>query len=176
MSEWPSHRGSNPDQPGALPPDLAAFLKDHQYAALLQPTDRGAVLLVKAPGPEIERVRGRVPIAIRHELYRHPASPVVRMVTRIYDQPDSSLGLEAFVNVDDEQQRSDYGELARQDELGLLFYDEELRHRLAKRVRNTARREILEVLLTALRLRAQIPDERFDFDRAKVDVMARTDL
>src|SRR6187401_2470570 len=98
MSKWLSHRGSNPDQPGAVPPDLAAFLKDHQYAALLQPTDRGTVLLVKAPGPEIERVRGRVPIAIRHELYRHSASPVVRMVTRIYDQPDSPLGLETFVN------------------------------------------------------------------------------
>src|SRR5215216_6475997 len=148
MSERPSHLDSNPDQLGALPPELTAFLKNQQYAALLQATDHGTVLLVKAPGPEIESVRGRVPIEVRHELYRHPAAPVVRMVTRIYDQPHSSLGLETFVNVDDEQQRADYGDLARQDELSLLFYDEELSHRLAKRVRNTARREILEVLIT----------------------------
>src|SRR6266536_4659461 len=176
MSERSFHRDSNRDQPGTLPPELAEFLKGQQYAALLQATDHGTVLLVKAPGPEIESVRGRVPIEILHELYRHPAAPVVRMVTRIYDQPRSSLGLESFVNVDDEQQRADYGELARQDELSLLFYDEELSHCLAKRVRNTARREILEVLITALQLRAQIPNDRFDFERAKADVMASTEL
>jgi len=32
------------------------------------------------------------------------------------------------------------------------------------------------VLITALRLRARIPIDRFDFDRAKVDVIARTSL
>src|SRR6266536_3373779 len=176
MSERSFHRDSNRDQPGTLPPELAEFLKGQQYAALLQPTDRGTVLVVKAPGPEIESVRGRVPIEIRHELYRHPAAPVVRMVTRIYDQPHSSLGLETFVNIDDEQQRADYGELARQDELDLLFYDEHLQHALTKRVRNGARQDVLEVLITALQLRAQIPNDRFEFDRAKADVMARTEL
>lgn len=157
-----------------LPPELAEFLKRHSYAALLHATDRGTVLLIKAPAPEIESVRGPVPIEIRHELYRHPASPVIRMLTRVYDQPDRPLALETLINIDDEAQRSDYGELARQDELSLLFYDENLQHRLAKRVRNAARSQILEVLLAALRLRAQIPNECFSFETAKVEVMSKT--
>src|SRR3712207_5429190 len=98
MSERAPHHGPNPEQLGALPPELATFLADKPYAALLQPTDRGTVLLVKAPGREIESVRGRVPIEVRHELYQHPAAPVVRVVTRIYDQPDRPLALETFVN------------------------------------------------------------------------------
>lgn len=172
--DQPHHfdREASPD----LPPELADFLRTHQYAALLHATDQGSVLVVKAPGLEIENVRGQIPIEIRHELYRHPSAPVIRMLTRLYDQPQRPLALETFVNIDDEQQRADYGDLARQDELNLLFYDEQICHRLAKRVRNGTRDEILKVLLTALRLRAQIADERFDFDRAKADVIFRTSM
>ena len=166
----------DPERPNQLPPELAAFLRDQQYAALLHATDLGTVLVIKAPGHEIESVRGRVPIGFNHELYAHPAAPVIRMVTRIYDQPDRPLAFETFLNVDDEQQRAEYGELARQDELPLLFYDESLRHRLAKRVRHSAREGVLEVLITALRLRAQIPHDRFDFDAAKAEVIAVTEL
>jgi hypothetical protein len=155
---------------------LAAFLKEQQYAALLQAADRGTVMVVKAPRRDIRSLRAPVPIELRHELYRHPTLPVVRLVTRIYDQPDHPLALETFVNVDDESQRQDYGELARQNELDMLFYDERLEHLLTKRVDNGGRRDVLEVLITALRLRARVPDDRFDFDRAKADVMARTEL
>ena len=59
-----------------LPPELAAFLKDQHYAALLHATDLGTVLLIKSPTQDIESVRGRVPIGFNHELYDHPASPV----------------------------------------------------------------------------------------------------
>src|SRR5256885_14959634 len=119
MSDSPS------SQHGAeLPPELAEFLLGQQYAALLHATNHGTVLVVKMPRHEIESVRGRVPIEIRHELYAHPTAPVIRMVTRIYDQPDSSVALETYVNVADEDQRSDYGELAPQQELTLLFYGE----------------------------------------------------
>ena len=73
----------NSERPIQLPSDLAAFLKGQHYAALLHATDLGTVLVVKAPADEIASVRGPVPIATRHELYAHPASPVIRMVTRI---------------------------------------------------------------------------------------------
>ena len=98
MTERPPHHQSGPDHPSALPPELAEFLKDQQYAALLHATDRGIVLVVKAPRRDIRSVQGRVPIELRHELYSHPAAPVVRMLTRIYDQPDRPLALESFVS------------------------------------------------------------------------------
>src|SRR5688572_21183599 len=104
----------NPDKPNRLPPELAAFLGQHHYAALLHATDLGTALIVKAPGAEIASVRGQVPIGFNHELYDHPASPVIRMVTRIYDQPDRPLALETYVNVGDPDQRADYEALARQ--------------------------------------------------------------
>ena len=119
-----------------------------------------------------------MPVLFRQELYRHRTAPVVRLLLRLYDRhaPPSSLAFESFVNVDDEGQRSDYGELARQDRVDLHFYDEALRHRLTKQIPNTLRSDIPTVLITALRLRARIPNDRFDFDRAKADVIARTSL
>ncbi len=171
----PSHQPS-PEQPSALPAELADFLKDQPIAALLHGTDHGTALIVKAPRAEIRSVQGRVPIELRHELYQHPAAPVVRMVTRIYDRPDSSLALETFVNVEDLDQRADYTALAGQDELLLLFYDEGLSHELTKRVGTPNPEAITEVLTNADRLLAAIPADRRDFDRAKADVMARTAL
>jgi hypothetical protein len=125
----------NPERPNQLPPELAAFLKDQHYAALLHATDLGTVLVVKAPADDIASVRGQVPIGTRHELYAHPASPVIRMVTRIYDQPERPLAFETFVNAGDPDQRVDYEALSRQDELVLLFYDQTLKHALSKRLR-----------------------------------------
>ncbi len=170
------HQAPEPENPSPLPPELAEFLRDQRLACLTHGTDRGTMLVIKAPQHEIRSVQGRVPIELRHELYQHPAAPVIRLVTRIYDQPDAPLALETFINVDDEQQRADYGELARQDELDLLFYDEQLRHSLTKRVRNAARPDLVEVLITALQLRARIPSDRFDFDLAKAEVMEATSL
>ena len=144
----------NPNRPNQLPPELAAFLRQYQYAALLLATDLGTTLIVKAPGHEIASARGDVPIGFNHELYNHPASPVIRMVTRIYDQPARSLAFETFINVGDPDQRADYEALSRQDELVMLFYDQTVTHALSKRVRLTDPPQLLQVLTTADRLLA----------------------
>lgn len=99
--------GGEPRHPSTLPPDLAEFLKTQELACLTHATDRGTILVIKAPSREIRSVRGRVPIQLRHELYDYPQAPVVRMVLTIYDQPSRPLALETFVNVEDEQQRDD---------------------------------------------------------------------
>jgi hypothetical protein len=52
------------------------------------------------------------------------------MVLTIYDQPQTPLALETFINIADEQQRADFAALTQQEELPLLFYDEALSHRL----------------------------------------------
>ena len=163
-----------------MPPDLAAFLRTQTRACLLLGTDRGSGFIIKTPAEEIDGLRGPLPVLFRQELYRHPSSPVIRLLLRLYDRPHdptpSSLAFESFVNVDDEGQRQDYGELARQDLIDLHFYDEVLQHRLTKIIPNSLRPEVPLVLGTALRLRARIPRDRFDFDRAKADVVARTAL
>jgi hypothetical protein len=166
----------NPERPNQLPPELAAFLRGQQYAALLHSTDLGTALIVKAPSHEIASARGRVPIGLNHELYDHPASPVIRLVTRIYDQPESSLAFETFVNVGDPDQRADYDALAHQDQLVLLFYDQAVNHALSKRVRLTDPPRLLGVLTTADRLLSAIPEDQRDFDAAKADVMGQTRL
>jgi hypothetical protein len=98
------------------------------------------------------------------------------MVTRIYDQPERSLAFETFVNVGDPDQRADYEALSRQDELVMLFYDQTLNHALSKRVRLTDPPQLVQVLTTADRLLAAIPEDQRNFDRAKADVMAQSSL
>ena len=170
----------NPDHRHQLPPELAAFLRTQTRACLLLGTDRGSSFILKTPASDLDGLRGPLPILLRHELYRHRSSPVIRLLLRFYDapqdQPPSSLAFESFINVDDEEQRSDYGELARQDLIPLHFYDDALQHRLAKTVRNSLRPSIPQLLVTALSLRARIPQDQLDFDRAKAEVIARTSL
>jgi hypothetical protein len=139
----------NPDQPNQLPPELTGFLRQHDFAALLHSTNLGTILLVKAPRHEISSVRSRVSIGFNHELYAHPSSPVIRILTRIYDQPNRPLALETFVNVGDPDQRADYAALIRQDRLLMLFYDEQLRHALTKTTRGTDRAAVARVLTSS---------------------------
>ena len=116
------------------------------------------------------------PISFRHELYEYPSAPVIRMVTTVYDQPARPLALETFINVGDSQQRSDYENLSRQEVLLMLFYDENLSHRLTKAVAAQDQQAMGEILERADRLLSAIPAEEFDFDRARVAIMASIDL
>jgi hypothetical protein len=166
-----------PEQPpNALPAELARYLLAYRYACVSQSSDQGTVFVLKAPHPDIESLRGPLSMAIRHELYDHPASPVIRMVLTFYDNPSRPLAFESFINIQDPQQRADYTDLAYRPELTLLFYDETLTHQLSKRVCHAARAQVRTVLKAATRLHAGIPPERFDFERAKADVMRATDL
>ena len=167
---------SEPLYPAELPPDLADFLRGHEYGCLTHPTDKGTAFVIKAPEREIRSVRGRVPISVRHELYDHPLAPVIRMVMTIYDQPQSPLALEMYINVEDPQQRGEFAALATQQYLYLLFYDEQLRHRLNKQVPNAVGGDVARVVEAADKLHAAIPTDRFDFDRAKQEVMRATSL
>jgi hypothetical protein len=167
---------SEPLHPTSLPSSLAEFLRDQEYACVTEATELGTILVVKAPSVDIESARGAVPIGLRHELYEHPAAPVIRLVTTIYDQPQHPLALETFINVSDEAQRVDYAALATQDHLYLFFYDEQLQHRLSKQVRLPDPTAMSEVLTRASALLTAIPTEQFNFEEAKAAVQARTRL
>src|SRR5215210_5487366 len=147
--------------PTALPPELAAFLQDHLFACLTHPTDQGTVLLLKAPRQEIEMLRGPLPIAVHHALHDQVTAPVIRMVVTFYDQPSRPLAFETFINVQDPQQRADYAALADQPDLRLLCYDEDLAHRLTKRVTHRARARVPAILARADALWHAIPEDEF---------------
>src|SRR5947207_3334360 len=120
-------RGSGePLEPSALPEDLAEFLRNQNIACLMQGTDQGTAFVLKLPTEDIESARGQMAIQLRHELYAHPAAPVIRTLLILYDQPDRPFALETFTNIEDEDQRSNFAALSHQEALLLLFYDEEL--------------------------------------------------
>src|SRR6266540_4558877 len=165
-----------PLEPSPLPPELAAFLRDQDIACLMQGTEQGTVFVIKLPTQDIDSARGTVPIHMRHELYAHPNAPVIRTTLRIYDQPDSHLALETFTNIEDENQRNDFAALAQQEIFLLLFYNEQLAHRLTTVVPQTNPRQAAVVLAYAERVLATIPKGEFDFERAKQAVMEATSL
>ena len=172
MTEREPHHSTSSE----LPPELVAAIADVDYACLTIGTDAGTALLVKAPGSEIDAARDRVPIQLGHELYDHPNAPVIRLALRIYDQPEAPLAMETFINVADDAQRADYAALADQDEIALLFLDEQLQQRLAKRISHAGRDVVSQVLTTAEQLLARMPPEQFDFERAKQAIMEATRL
>jgi len=159
-----------------LPPELAEFLKDKDYVCIAQATDQGTAFVIKLPGGEIESVRGTVPILLSHELYMHPSAPVIRLVFTIYDQPETPLALETFINIIDEQQRTDYAALATQEHLPLLFYDESLAHRLTKMLPLSTPQDCDHILQIAEQALQQIVPDQRDFDAAKAAVMQETQL
>lgn len=165
-----------PLTPTPLPPELAEFLGAQELAGVLHGSDRGTLLIVKAPATEIDSLRGTFPIGQRHELHDHPLAPLIRVVTSFPDVLSGPLVLESFVNVVDPEQRSNYGELLRQPDLVVLFYDDALRHWLSKRVPLSRSTGLEQVLVRADRLAVAIPPDRYDFDRAKADLLARTAL
>lgn len=167
---------NEPIHPTVLPPVLAEFLKDKPMAALLQSTDGGTVVIIKAPSDEIRSLIGPAVIHLRHQLYEHPAAPVIRTVLTIFDQPDHPLTLEMFTNVADQQQRDEFAALSNQQDLSLLLFDEEVHHRLSKRIHLGPSRVVERIVRQAERYLGEIPEDRFDFDQAKADIMANTNL
>jgi hypothetical protein len=168
---------NDPRIPVALTPELADFLRTQPvYACIAQGTSEGTAFLIKTPARAVATLRGTMPVGIRHELYAHPAAPVIRTVLTIVDRPDAPLTLETFCNVAAPDQRADFAALAEHEDFLLLFYDEELRHRLSKRVPYPQREDVPMILARAEAIRAAIPPPQFNFDRAKTAVIQQTTL
>jgi hypothetical protein len=168
---------SDPLVPIELTPELADFLRHQQgYACVTQATTEGTAYVLRVPGEELATLRGTMPIGLRHELYEHRSAPVIRTVLTIMDRPQSPLRVETFINVAEEDQRADFAALADQERFMLLFYDEQLQHRLSKLVPYPDRSDVPLILARADELRAAIAPWQFDFDQAKAAVMQRTTL
>lgn len=167
---------SQPLYPAPLSTELAAFLRETEYACLMEATDKGTAFVLKAPAVDIQSVHGTVPIGIRYELYAHRAAPVIRTVVTIVDQPEYPLAFETFTNIDDSHQRSTFAALSEQEQLYLLFYDETLAHRLTKVVPHNDPAVISHIVEQADQLYGAIDIYEYDFDTAKAAVIAATEL
>ncbi len=163
-------------QPNELPSDLAERLKAEEYACFTVAIDQGTALFIKAPAWDILRIPSPVPIRLQHFLYDHPSAPVIRMLLTIYDQPAHPLAMDLFVNVEDEQARAEYAALAEQEQVLLLFHDEQLRRRRGITVGNSGQQDIRRIVTEADRLLAGVPREQFDYNAAKAAVMQRHPL
>ena len=162
---------SDAPTPIPLPDPLARFLAQIPYACLMHNTTVGSCLVVKLPRDEIDAIRGRVPVSVTYELHRHPAGPVIRLVLTIHDHLQYPLLLETFVNPADLDQAEEFADLVGSSELRVLFYDQELAHRLSKVVTQTPDPARAELLPTARRLLMEVPPAQLNFDRAKYGVM-----
>ncbi len=169
-----SEREPRYQSPDALPAELAEALAGADYACLTTATEHGTAFVIKAPAEEIKKLHGPLPIELTHELYRHPAAPVIRMLLRCFDDPLAPFAMESFINVADEQQRAEYAMLSLQDSVPLLFYDEGLVQRLAKQLVQPDPAIVTEVLAAAETLRGHIPLDRYDFDRTKYAIQKVT--
>ncbi len=95
--------GSEPLFPTELPPELAEFLRrSGDYSCVTQATSGATAYVIRTPAADLATLRGSMPIGLRHELYEHPAAPVIRTVLTIMDRPQSALKLESFINVAEE--------------------------------------------------------------------------
>jgi hypothetical protein len=164
--------------PLALPPELVAFLRAHEYACLTQLTDQGTVYLCKARDADLETLAGPFPIQLEHELYRLPQAPVIRALLTLWDRPSAPLRLESFTNVRDLAQREELAALTDQTTALLLFYGEAARFHRAKRIalHQDQRAQLTRLLAAAEQHAAGIPPGRYDFDAAKAAVVDGTTL
>lgn len=164
------HRPEEPYAPLEWAPALGELLLEPTFACVPEQTTRGAVLMAKAPGAVIDDLPVRVPILLTSQLYQHPAAPVVRLVTAIFDRPRNTLKLESCLNVQDERQRQIREALADQHELPLLFYGKSLAGRQTKtlRVEPDICAQLYEQALVFLE---EIRPSQLDFDQAKMAVM-----
>ena len=141
-------------------------------ACLMQTTDQGTAFVLKTSRREIRGVRVRLPIRVTHALSDHPAAPVIRTTITVYDQPQRPLAFETFTDVAEPDQREDFARLAKQERLLLLFYDEQLTHRLTKLAPYHDDGTIPAIRLQAAVLQARIPSQHYDFRAGKQAVIA----
>jgi hypothetical protein len=168
----PREQQQNPRHHPELPDELVEAIASEEYACVTAPTDEGTIFVVKAPGAEITRLSGIMPVEVRHELYAAATAPVIRTLLILYDDPHAPFALETYINIGDPNQRQDFAQLAEQESVVMRFYDEDLHRRLDKRVTLSESRNIAAVLAQAEQLRQRIPEGGYDFDLAKSDVLA----
>lgn len=148
-------------------------MTDRLLAGLALTTDHGIAVVAAVPSCLIEGFSATGPAFLRHELYSHPAAPVIRLVATVYDRREQPLRIQAFINITDDQERLGYDGLCNQERTALLCYDEFLARRLTRTIVSFNCRATRKVLRLACELLTKISSESIDFGAAEAAVMAR---
>src|SRR5690242_17051273 len=118
------------NKPTELPEELASFLRDRDYAWVMQATNLGTTFFFKAPSDQLSHLAVPVGVSVNHELYNTPLAPVIRSTIIWFDQPDSQLAFETFTNIRSTSQAAEFDGLASQRDYLCAFYDETIQQRL----------------------------------------------
>lgn len=156
----------------ALPPVLAAFLADREFAMLINDTNIGSVVTIKLPDADLADLGGRIQFSLRYELHHPPYGPVIRFVLGVADRADSHLWLETFCNPADPVQVSEFRDLVGRDRLRVLFYGSDLTLRFSKLVPQAPDDVRMRIVDEAIARLIRMDPDDVDFDRAKAKVQA----
>jgi hypothetical protein len=157
-----------------VPAELIQVLRHAGGGGILEATAIGPILFVMAPAEDIESMRGRVRIRVTHALYATEHGPAIQIVTRVFDRTEAPFVVETFINPADRAQWAVYDAVTRSPTYAVVFLGRDGRQALAKRVTNTGRAGLREIVHAARdRLRASAPDA-LDFDRVKATIQALT--
>lgn len=155
----------------SLPRALKYFLAMHEYALVSVASSDGAVLVAKMDRSEIETCSGRLPVQVRYEVHSAITGPAVRLLLEIHTPSDAPLVLETFFNPAETDQMDDLEDLLAREHLRILFFDEELEHRLSKKVTQPKNEQMPTIAPEARRLLAECDPSDLNFDRTKEAIM-----
>lgn len=161
--------GTEPLPPVILPSEWMALLGGQpRGVGLLHATERGTVVLVRESVDAIYQFLRPVRMRLHHDIYVHHLAPVIRTSLQLSTRGDHPVLTHTFTNIANSVERASYAALEEQNGLFILLYDDELRHRLSKRLPlNPSDRETVRKIITqAEKHVAGISQDTFDFSQA----------
>lgn len=153
-----------------LPTENREVFERTGYGCLAAETSRGVIHICHAADVDIAGFPHK-PIKYRWQLIKMVAAPRIRLEVRIFDRTENPYRFESFLNIAEEDQARVLYELAGQDRLYLTFYGDRLDYQYTKEVAHGEQQwqKIDEIAIEAINYLLKIPEERRDFDQAKID-------
>lgn len=147
-----------------LSKELSSLLENEDIC-LIQHGNEGTFFVAKLPSDDIGQIREKTPTQVTITIALFPTAPVIAISTKI----GGIISLNAFVNPQDPQQRSDFTDLLQQTTFQIHFYDQSLNYRSTKVVANEYRSADSYLNMADKEL-VRISVEKLDFDKAKTDI------
>jgi hypothetical protein len=151
-----------------LPPAIQEVFERIGYGCLAAESDRGVVHVCYAADDDISTFVDK-DIEARWDMIEMPTAPLVRLELLVYDDPVNPYCFESFLNVAAPDQLDVLVQLAKQEELYMAFYGDDLTYRYTSVLVHgeDQRQRLDEIISRAKAYSASLPPGERDFDRAK---------